>query len=82
MLSRALKAERCELPVLCDSQEAAEQTGGGFFHWPGVYIIDAHYRRHCHLQTLRGDRHCQVNVSLTSAGTESQDASGVFLCDE
>lgn len=39
-------------------------------------IIDAHYRRHCQLQTLRpGGQHCQVNVSPTSGGGGSQNAS-------
>lgn len=57
----------------------------GVFIWPRVYIIDAHYQRHCHLQTLHGGRRCQVNVSLTSNGRVSQNSSvlpGVYLCDK
>lgn len=57
----------------------------GVFIWPRVCIIDAHYHRHCQLQTLHGGRRCQVNVSLTSNRTDSQNASvlpGVYLCDK
>lgn len=57
----------------------------GVFIWPRVCIIDAHYHGHCQLQTLHRGSRCQVNVSLTSSGTQSQNASvepGVYLCDE
>lgn len=59
----------CEMWGLHEAQccKGSQADRDCFFYWPSHCIIDAHYDRHCHPQTLHRHGHCQVNVSPTSA---------------